>query len=94
MRISSMFFIGGTALLLFAGAGCANYPPRRRVEPVVQCNTDRDCGESAGHCIENSCLNICGNGWLEPTEECDDGNLENEDGCNSRCAAEVLGIEF
>ena len=32
----------------------------------------------------------CGNGIVEdPHEECDDGNLENGDGCNSKCATEA-----
>ena len=32
------------------------------------------------------CLN-CGNGYLEPLEECDDGNLIDGDGCSSSCTS-------
>ena len=31
---------------------------------------------------------ICGNGVLEPTEQCDDGNTVNKDGCDSTCLIE------
>jgi cysteine-rich repeat protein len=32
---------------------------------------------------------LCGDGrTLGPNEECDDGNLENGDGCNSTCKIE------
>jgi len=33
----------------------------------------------------------CGNSILEEGEECDDGNLENNDGCSSVCEIEALG---
>ena len=32
--------------------------------------------------------NICGNNILEPTEDCDDGNLTNGDGCSATCTFE------
>ena len=32
---------------------------------------------------------LCGNGLLEDGEECDDGNAENEDGCDSNCRIET-----
>ena len=31
---------------------------------------------------------LCGNGWLDPGEECDDGNTLNGDGCLSDCRIE------
>jgi cysteine-rich repeat protein len=31
---------------------------------------------------------ICGNGWLDPGEECDDGNTNSGDGCGSSCIVE------
>ncbi len=36
-------------------------------------------------------VNICGNAILDLGEECDDGNLQNGDGCNSNCNLEILG---
>jgi len=32
---------------------------------------------------------ICGNGTLEPPEECDDGNRRDDDGCTSTCLLEI-----
>jgi len=33
---------------------------------------------------------ICGNGSIEPAEECDDGNDQSVDGCSSRCRVEFV----
>jgi cysteine-rich repeat protein len=43
-----------------------------------------------GICGANACdpVPVCGNGLLEYTEECDDGNLEAGDGCDAFCAIE------
>ena len=41
------------------------------------------------HCLPND--SVCGNGILETTEACDDGNLEDCDGCSSRCRMEACG---
>ena len=32
---------------------------------------------------------VCGDGYLVPPEECDDGNLDNGDGCSAGCASEM-----
>ena len=34
---------------------------------------------------------FCGDGLLDPVEECDDGNQEDDDGCNSSCLEEYCG---
>lgn len=34
------------------------------------------------------CIFKCGNGVREDDEECDDKNLDNEDGCSSMCKEE------
>jgi cysteine-rich repeat protein len=34
---------------------------------------------------------VCGNGILDPGEECDDGNTNNNDGCDSACQVEKCG---
>jgi cysteine-rich repeat protein len=39
-------------------------------------------------------LPICGNGILEFGEECDDGNLYNQDGCNVNCLLEDISKTF
>ena len=33
---------------------------------------------------------LCGNGTLDPSEECDDGNLLDEDGCSYLCLIEDI----
>lgn len=35
-----------------------------------------------------SCGQCCGDGEVQPPEECDDGNVENDDGCSSDCRKE------
>lgn len=45
---------------------------------------DEDCDGTANE----GCI-ICGNGLVEGTEECDDNNLVDGDGCDSSCAIEV-----
>ncbi|MBD3252168.1 hypothetical protein GF386_00360 [Candidatus Pacearchaeota archaeon] len=32
--------------------------------------------------------NVCGDGWKNSTEDCDDGNNDNFDGCNENCSLE------
>ncbi len=44
--------------------------------------------QGGGTSSVNSCLHICGNGTRECTEECDDGNTRNNDGCNGGCFVE------
>jgi len=34
------------------------------------------------------CVHTCGNGSLDPGEECDDRNYNNGDGCSSTCKIE------
>ncbi|MFP4524195.1 MAG: DUF4215 domain-containing protein [Candidatus Woesearchaeota archaeon] len=36
---------------------------------------------------------LCGNGFLDPGEECDDGNVVDGDGCSSSCEKEPVVIE-
>ncbi len=48
----------------------------------ARCN-DTCTGYSVSDC-ENGVI-VCGNGVIDPTEECDDGNTNSWDGCSSRC---------
>lgn len=44
------------------------------------------CDGQRGYCRAGSCVpHRCGDGVLGPAEQCDDGNLANEDGCQSDC---------
>jgi cysteine-rich repeat protein len=65
------------------------------LEPGEQCElgeVPEGCGASA--CSLSCTCPRCGNGLVEvvpggPVEECDDGNLEDADGCSSRCRRET-----
>jgi cysteine-rich repeat protein len=50
---------------------------------------DKEDGESCGmarHCIQERCLiNICGDGIVAGTEQCDDGNQSDTDDCTPSC---------
>lgn len=42
----------------------------------------------------SECIAECGDGNLAPgQEECDDGNHASEDGCDSECRYEVIGVK-
>ena len=60
----------------------------------LPCRTDTEC--IAGSCKNGQCggptlvaaTPVCGNGILDGTEECDDGNRRDGDGCSSLCSIE------
>lgn len=69
---------------------CADATPTFRVpgcEPAaVPCTSSADC--SAGHVCNASglcALPTCGNGVVDPGEECDDQNTDETDACTSDC---------
>lgn len=54
---------------------------------------DGNCGwDSWSDCTGGT--QICGNGILEGTEECDDGNSSNHDACTNSCIANVCGDDY
>ena len=69
-----------------------------RFEPVSAVGAP--CDAAAPPCIANAwctpeqiCAAIlCGDGHQAPTEECDDGNLEDNDGCDRTCAFESTNV--
>jgi len=65
-------------------------------------NTPRNETESEEcdyDCVNGTCIHpVCGNNILELGEECDDGNLFNNDGCDENCTLEIcehdVGIRY
>ncbi len=51
---------------------------------------DQPCA-SGKVCSAGACIIACGNGIVDPGEQCDDGNQVNGDGCNNDCTSHVRG---
>jgi cysteine-rich repeat protein len=51
------------------------------------------CEDSVDLDVTCSYSPLCGNGRIDPGEQCDDGNTEQEDGCSVRCFREPLELE-
>lgn len=65
------------------------------VSAEEQCELDTDCGDGIRclqcRCISTICgLALCGDGNVDPGEECDDGNTADNDRCQS-CRVAVCG---
>jgi len=68
----------------------------------AKCDSNDDCDDSdpatIDTCNMESCgcehnnPNVCGDGDLDPGEQCDDGNTENNDGCSATCQSEPAYI--
>ncbi len=52
------------------------------------CTMEPICRGTNGTGPTHACAATCGNGNLEPGEDCDDGNLVDGDGCSSTCKIE------
>jgi len=67
------------------------------IQPDEQCNVtivdpidgDNCCPDGANATNDSDCAPVCGNGVLEGSEECDDGNTAAGDGCDGACATEA-----
>ncbi len=90
MRCAAVF-----AILL---AGCQTVvefeTPRERGEQCADGIDNDDNG--AVDCVDGGCLGEpnclgCGDGTMGLYEECDDGNLDPNDGCNEACRIEICG---
>jgi cysteine-rich repeat protein len=51
------------------------------------CTKEPNCRDNNG--LNRACDAICGDGNLDPGEDCDDGNLASGDGCSSTCTKEA-----
>ena len=50
--------------------------------------TTTDYCDNTCHNVGNTNIGVCGNGKVEPGEDCDDGNTNDGDGCSHRCLLE------
>jgi cysteine-rich repeat protein len=84
---------------------CVDLGPTARCEPVGYCSElDPGCGSGrrfhgyAGDGLAGQCTDVtCGNGLVQPGEDCDDANDIDGDGCNSDCRAsgqELLKVGY
>lgn len=56
---------------------------------------DGSCAPRAlGNCTPSCELNICGDGFLSDTEECDDGNEIDDDACSNTCISRYCGDDI
>ncbi|MDX1556312.1 MAG: DUF4215 domain-containing protein, partial [Xanthomonadales bacterium] len=71
--------------------GCADCPGRTSGNPRNRFCCGLDTCDVA-RCGANACspVPVCGNGLLEYNEECDDGNLDPGDGCDTFCVIEPI----
>ncbi len=52
------------------------------------------CMEGDFVCVDAACVERgCGNGWRDPGESCDDGNVVDGDGCDAMCSPEVITLD-
>jgi cysteine-rich repeat protein len=79
-----VFGIVGAALAM---SGCANPPSASICANGIACPPGTQCAAAQQICIVGN----CGNGLLDPGEQCDDGNILDADGCSHLCALEVCG---
>jgi cysteine-rich repeat protein len=75
----------GCAML--AAIGCASQPASRVCANGIVCPDGTTCAAVQAVCIVGN----CGNGLVDPGEQCDDGNITEGDGCSANCRIEVCG---
>jgi cysteine-rich repeat protein len=57
-------------------------------------NGDGCCPAGGNANNDNDCPPACGNGVLEPGEQCDDGNMDNTDACTNMCVPNTTPTAF
>jgi cysteine-rich repeat protein len=71
---------------------------RSRTAATAMSRAKSMCDDGAGNGFGNDCnsdcsLPTCGDGTVDPNEECDDGNDANGDGCDANCVIEPDCVE-
>jgi cysteine-rich repeat protein len=62
-------------------AGTPSHPPKTAGQP---CSSGAGTCDGAGNCV----VEICGDGIITASEQCDDGNVAGGDGCSASCLVE------
>ncbi|CAK71463.1 unnamed protein product (macronuclear) [Paramecium tetraurelia] len=78
---------------IFDNDGCSNTCEYQCHIACLTCDRGKclECDRYLGYFVSNNqCASKCGDGlWEQNTEQCDDGNLLNQDGCDKNCKIEV-----
>jgi cysteine-rich repeat protein len=61
---------------------------------VAPMNGDGCCPAGANSLNDTDCPPRCGNGLMEANEQCDDGNMNNADGCTNLCMLPPTAFRF
>ncbi|MEM7158555.1 MAG: DUF4215 domain-containing protein [Myxococcota bacterium] len=62
--------------------------------PFIYAEVDLDDGEAVYNAVVQIPVICCGNGLVDPMEDCDDQNADNTDGCLDSCIAASCGDGF
>ncbi len=81
-----------TANTTCQGGICAGGQPRNCGDGNA-CTVDT-CDEGAQTCVHSPAATCCGNGVIEGSEVCDDGNTSNSDTCTNTCQPARCGDGF
>jgi len=96
-RRSAHLWAGWAALFLAAGCGARTQLDAFELTAAAGAGGAPSTGVAgtsgaAGACLGNCVVALCGDGKLDATEECDDGNRVGGDGCSASCTWEPTAV--
>ncbi len=93
-RLCSIAVIGAlaTAFVACDADGELDFGPDASTSDEVEPAPGGDAGW-ADEAAMSKALTLCGNKVIDPGEECDDGNIVDNDGCSSTCKIESAGTQ-
>ncbi len=86
LRLSNAGVISGIPLA--PGASTVEFRAQDSAAPAASAAITKTLVLTINLAPTNPVIPVCGNGTKEGTEQCDDGNLANGDGCSSLCTTE------